>query len=83
MLRWRFFFLRLIKYFPWQEIPATPKPKSKFNTFLNMIGLGGSTNCVEIQVSETRDTAAMDFCSINLTTEGNLLKRHSMLSIFF
>ncbi|KAL1808778.1 hypothetical protein ACET3Z_025768 [Daucus carota] len=51
-----------------KQILATPKPKSKFNTFLNMIGVGGSTNCMDIQVSETKDTAAADFCNINLTT---------------
>ncbi|KAK1365584.1 protein NEOXANTHIN-DEFICIENT 1 [Heracleum sosnowskyi] len=51
-----------------KHFSATPKPKSKFNTFLNMIGVGGSTNCMEIQVSETKDTAAEDFCNINLTT---------------
>ncbi|KAL8121455.1 protein NEOXANTHIN-DEFICIENT 1 isoform X2 [Apium graveolens] len=49
-----------------KQISATAKPKSKFNTFLNMKGVGGSTNCMEVQVSETKDTAVADFCNINL-----------------
>lgn len=60
-----------------KKISATPKPNGKFNTFLNMIGVGGSTNCMEIQVSETKDAAAADFCNINLTTGDALSELNS------
>lgn len=55
-----------------KSIAAIPKPKSKTSGFLNMFGMGTSsdipTNRMDIQISETKGTNPVDFCNINLVT---------------
>jgi hypothetical protein len=58
-----------------QKITAIPRRrKSKFNGFLDMIGLGTASSstkdCMDVLVTETNGPSATDICNIKLTTSG-------------